>query len=72
MALDHRGEAFERPEPLPFQRRPPVLEEAPGPGFATVAPELPEGLLEQAGRVQPLVGGAEVVKWDETVGLGHL
>jgi hypothetical protein len=57
MALDHRGEAFERFEPLRFERRAPVLEESPGPGFAVVAPELTEGLLEQVGRVQALVGG---------------
>src|SRR5713101_8441680 len=56
MALDHCGEAFERLEPLPFERRAPVLEESPGPGFPVVAPELPEGLFEQVGRVQSLVG----------------
>jgi len=59
VALDHRGEAFERLEPLPFERRAPVLEESPGPGVAVGAPQLTEGLREQAGRVQALVGGEQ-------------
>ena len=59
MALDHRGKAFERLEPLPIERRAPVLEESPGPGFVVVAPELTEGLLEQVGCVQALVGGGK-------------
>src|SRR6266545_4146679 len=59
MAIDHLGEAVEGLEPLPFERRPPVVEEAPGPAFAVVAPELTEGLLEHVGRVQSLVGSEQ-------------
>jgi hypothetical protein len=36
-------------EPLPFQVGFPALEEAPRPALSLVAPELPEGLLEQVG-----------------------
>jgi hypothetical protein len=38
---------------------PPVLEEAAGPAFPAVVPELAERFLEEIGRVQPLVGGEQ-------------
>ena len=56
MALDHLGELLVRLEPLPLQACAPVVEEAPRPAFALVVPQLAEGLLEQVGLVQPLVG----------------
>jgi hypothetical protein len=59
MPLDHRREALEGFEPLPLERRAPVLEESPGPAFTVIAPQLPEGLLEQIGGVEPFVGGEQ-------------
>ena len=53
------GELLVGLEALPLERGAPVVEEAPRPAFALVAPELAEGLLEQVGRVQPLVGGEQ-------------
>src|SRR6266481_2338404 len=43
-------------QPLPLEARAPVLEEAPGPALAFVAPQLAKTLLENIGRVEPLVG----------------
>src|SRR6202043_3144001 len=43
-------------EPLPLEACAPVLEEAPRPAFAFVAPQLAEALLENIGRVEPFVG----------------
>ena len=59
VSVEHRREAFEGLEPLPLERGAPVLEEPPRPALARVAPQLPERLLEQVGRVQPLVRGQE-------------
>ncbi len=59
MALNHRGELFVGLEPLPLERRSPVLEEAPCPTFALVVPELAEGFLEQVRGVQPPVGSEQ-------------
>jgi hypothetical protein len=56
MPVDHRGEFLVRREPLPLQARAPVLEEASCPTLALVAPQLAETLLENIGRVEPLVG----------------
>src|SRR5271166_275508 len=56
MPVDHRGEFLVRREPLPLQARAPVLEEASCPTLALVAPQLAEALLENIGRVEPLVG----------------
>src|SRR5574337_783711 len=56
MTLDHLSKLLVGPEPLPFERRLPVLKEPPGPTFALVAPQLTERLLEQIGAVQSLVG----------------
>src|SRR5258705_7916276 len=56
MTVDHRGELLVWLEPLPFEARAPVLEEAPCPTFALIAPQLAEALLEDIGRVEPLVG----------------
>src|SRR5437879_9234917 len=56
MTIDHLREFLIRLEPLPLQARAPVLEEASGPSLAFVAPQLAEGLLENIGRVEPLVG----------------
>ena len=57
--LDQGGELFVGFQPLPLQLRAPVLEELPRPGLAVVIPQLGEGLLEQIGGVQPLVGGQQ-------------
>src|SRR3972149_9550671 len=46
MTVDHLGKLLIRREPLPFQRPAPVLEEAPRPPLALVAPELAKGLFE--------------------------
>src|SRR5712691_9849324 len=56
---NHRGELLIGPEALPLEPRPPVLEEAPRPALAVVAPQLPKGLFEQIGRVEPLVCGEQ-------------
>src|SRR5216683_4021145 len=56
MTIDHRREFLIRLEPLPLEARAPVLEEAPCPSLAFVAPQLAEALLENIGRVEPLVG----------------
>ena len=56
MTIDHLSEFLVRFEPLPFERSAPVLEEAPRPALALVAPQLTEGLPEQVGGVEPLVG----------------
>ena len=44
VAVDHPGELLVGLEALPFERVPPVLEEAPGPALPGVVPELSEGL----------------------------
>ena len=59
MTLDHVGELLVGLEPLPLERGAPVVEEAPRPALALVAPQLAEGLLEQVGGVQALVGGQQ-------------
>src|ERR1700686_2139835 len=56
MTVDHRGEFLIRLEPLPLEARAPVLEEAPRPALALIAPQLAKALLEDVGRVEPLVG----------------
>ena len=53
--LDHLGELLVGLQALPFQLRPPVLEELPRPRLAAVVPQLAEGFLEQVGGVQPFV-----------------
>src|SRR5215204_239310 len=56
MTVDHGGELLIRRQPLPLQAGAPVLEEASSPALALVAPQLAEALLQQIGRVEPLVG----------------
>ena len=56
MAINHIGELLVGRQALPLEARAPVLEETPRPAFALVVPELAEGLLEQVGGVQALVG----------------
>ena len=56
MTLDHCGELLVGFQALPLETGLPILEETPCPAFALVAPQLAEGLLEQVGGVQPLVG----------------
>src|SRR5229473_3602388 len=57
--LNHGRELLVGAEALPLERRPPVFEEAARPALPAVVPELPERLLEQVRRVQPLVGGEQ-------------
>src|SRR5918992_3259061 len=64
MTLDHFGEFLIGFQALPLETGLPILEETPCPAFALVAPQLAEGLLEQVGGVEPLVGGQQ--------GLEHL
>src|ERR1700690_1869753 len=56
MSINHLSKFLVGFESLPLEARAPVLEEPPRPPFALVVPELAEGLLEQVGRVQSLVG----------------
>ena len=56
VTLDHRRELLVGLEPWPFKCRLPVVEKAPRPGLAPVVPQLPEGLLEEIGNIEPLVG----------------
>src|SRR5208282_817641 len=56
VAIDHVGEALVGSEALPFEAGAPVVEEAPRPALAPVVPELAEGLLEDVGGVETLVG----------------
>src|ERR1700738_136783 len=56
VTVDHLGELLVRLEPLPLEAPSPVLKEAPRPALALVTPQLTEALLEDIGRVQPLVG----------------
>src|SRR4029077_5594255 len=56
MTINHLGKLLIGLEPLPLEACTPVLEEAPRPAFALVAPQLAEALLEDIGRVEPLVG----------------
>ncbi len=56
VAVDHRRERLVGREPLPLEALSPALEEGAGPALGLVAPELAEGLLEQVGGVQSLVG----------------
>lgn len=54
--LDHLGESFLGvEEALPFQPRPPVLEEFPRLRLAAIIPNLPEELLQQIGGVELFV-----------------
>jgi len=46
MTIDHLGKLLIRREPLPLEACAPVLEEAPGPALAFIAPQLAETLLE--------------------------
>src|SRR5215467_2436921 len=59
VAVDHIGEALVGSEALPFEAGSPVVEEAPRPALAPVVPELAEGLLEDIGGVEALVGGQQ-------------
>src|SRR4051812_21497651 len=56
MTIDHLGELLIGLEPLPLEADTPVLEEPPSPTLAFIAPQLAKGLLENVGRVEPLVG----------------
>src|SRR5262245_40035669 len=56
MTIDHLGEFLIGLEPLPLEACTPVLEKAPRPALAFIAPQLAEALLEDIGRVERLVG----------------
>jgi len=56
MPLDHLGKFLVGLEPLPLERRLPVVEEPTRPAFRLVTPQLTKGLLQKIGRIQPLVG----------------
>jgi hypothetical protein len=58
MTVDHIGELIGF-ETLPFEAGSPIVEEASCPGLALVVPQLTEGLLEEVGRVETLVGGQQ-------------
>src|SRR5439155_1048573 len=48
MTIDHRREFLIRLEPLPLEARAPVLEDAPCPSLALVAPQLAEPVVKLA------------------------
>lgn len=56
MVINHLGEFHVGRQALPLEARVPVLDEAPRPTFELVVPEPAEGLLEDVGGVQALVG----------------
>src|SRR6516165_5793603 len=56
MTIDHLGELLIRLKPLPLEAGAPIVEEAPRPPLALVAPQLAETLLEDIGSVEPLIG----------------
>jgi len=56
VTIDHFGEALVGFEPAPFQARAPVVEETARPALALVVPQLAEGLLQDVGGVEALVG----------------
>src|SRR3990172_502733 len=62
VAVDHRRELLVGLEPLPLEALSPALEEGAGPALGLVAPELAEGLLEQVGGVQSLVGREQLLQ----------
>ena len=56
MSVDHLGELLIRLESLPLEAGAPILKEASCPTLALVAPQFAKTLLEDIGRVEPLVG----------------
>ena len=56
MGFNQLGKLAVRLQTLPLQAVFPALEEGTGAAFATVVPELPEGFLEDVGRIQTPVG----------------
>ena len=67
VALDHRGELPVGPEPLPLEALLPAVEEGARPDLGLVAPELAEGLLEQVGDAEPLVGRQQLLQAGPTI-----
>lgn len=59
MTLDHFRELLVRLEALPLEAGFPVVEEAPRPTLALVAPQLAEGFLQDVGGMESLVGGQQ-------------
>ena len=59
MAIDHLGELHVGWQALPLGAIAPVLEEAPRKALALIRPELAEGLLEQVGGTQALLGSEQ-------------
>src|SRR5262245_8028400 len=57
MPLDQLRELPIGLEPLPLERRPPMVKEAPCPPFCLITPKLPKRLLEQIGSREALVCG---------------
>src|SRR5262249_1926557 len=56
VTIDHFGELLIGLEPLPLEALSPVLKETPRPALTLVTPQLAKTLLEDIGRVEPLVG----------------
>src|SRR3990170_3833034 len=54
--LDHGRELLVGLQPLPLQALLPTLKEGASPARSLVTPELAEGLFEQIGGIEPLVG----------------
>lgn len=55
MPLDHLGKRFIGGQPLPLQRRLPILKKLPCPSLFLIIPELTKRFLQKIGGVQPLV-----------------
>jgi len=62
MAFDHASKLAVGFQPLPLQGVLPTLEESPCAAFGAVVPQLPEGLLEQIGGIEPLVSGEQFLE----------
>ena len=56
MGLNHFGELLVRMKALPFEAVFPTCEKSESAAFGAVIPELSEGLLQDIGDVQALVG----------------
>ena len=69
MRFDHGRELLIRLEALPFERVPPILEEASSPAGRLVVPQLLERLLEKVCGVQSFVGVKEQLQTPTTLGV---
>src|SRR5262245_56988421 len=62
MTCDHLSKLFVGLQALPFEGGTPIVEEAPGPPFFVITPQLPKRLLQQIGSMEALVGGQQFLQ----------